>query len=299
MPAAETATGFDLHAAPARAGRTRVTLRAPAPLALVVNGEPVVWPGAARRDHRRERRRPVPDDRHRLRAAAGDDHRRRSRRPLPASDPRPPGSGDQALPYVREDVTALVLKTAERALQLADAMLCDATCLSAKVLQPLRAPDRRSTLPITLIEAPLRHQLVQVHGNVILVSDQNLRSSRSTGCASTTTRAGARGPHRAGRRPDWRHRGACRSRPGGGRSRRLSDGAVRGRSVQEAGIRGRPLRPLDFVPAVDQLIYAPLLASSSSYFGDVQDEDRVATTSVSSPTRPPPARGWSTTSCSI
>ena len=35
------------------------------------------------------------------------------------------------------------------------------------------------------------------------------------------------------------------------------------------------LRPLDFVPAVDQLIYAPLLASSSSYFGDVQDEDRV------------------------
>ena len=35
------------------------------------------------------------------------------------------------------------------------------------------------------------------------------------------------------------------------------------------------LRPFDFVPAVDQLLYAPLLASSSSYFGDVQDEDRV------------------------
>jgi hypothetical protein len=35
------------------------------------------------------------------------------------------------------------------------------------------------------------------------------------------------------------------------------------------------LRPLDFVPAVDQLIYAPLLASSSSYFGDVEDTDRV------------------------
>ena len=35
------------------------------------------------------------------------------------------------------------------------------------------------------------------------------------------------------------------------------------------------LRPFDFVPAVDQLIYAPLLASSSTYFGDVQDEDRI------------------------
>ncbi|MES1165502.1 MAG: hypothetical protein ABUR63_07090, partial [Verrucomicrobiota bacterium] len=33
------------------------------------------------------------------------------------------------------------------------------------------------------------------------------------------------------------------------------------------------LRPFDFVPAVDQLLYAPQLASSSSYFGDVADRD--------------------------
>src|SRR6185436_5910827 len=33
------------------------------------------------------------------------------------------------------------------------------------------------------------------------------------------------------------------------------------------------LRPLDFMASVDQLLYAPLLASSRSYFGDVGDGD--------------------------
>src|SRR5206468_482007 len=35
------------------------------------------------------------------------------------------------------------------------------------------------------------------------------------------------------------------------------------------------LSPIDFVPAVDQLMYAPLLASPSTYFGDVDDRDEI------------------------
>jgi len=35
------------------------------------------------------------------------------------------------------------------------------------------------------------------------------------------------------------------------------------------------LAPFDFVPAVDQLLYAPLLASPSTYFGDVDDTDTI------------------------
>ena len=35
------------------------------------------------------------------------------------------------------------------------------------------------------------------------------------------------------------------------------------------------LSPIDFVPAVDQLLYAPLLASASTYFGDVDDRDPI------------------------
>jgi hypothetical protein len=35
------------------------------------------------------------------------------------------------------------------------------------------------------------------------------------------------------------------------------------------------LRPFDFIPAVDQLMYAPLVAASSTYFGDVDDADPV------------------------
>src|SRR6185369_14170468 len=45
MPAAQVGGAFDLRAAPARAGRARVTLRSPKALGLVVNGEPVIWPG--------------------------------------------------------------------------------------------------------------------------------------------------------------------------------------------------------------------------------------------------------------
>ncbi|HVZ87582.1 MAG TPA: hypothetical protein VHG72_11475, partial [Polyangia bacterium] len=183
--------------------------------------------------------------------------------------PRPPASEDQPLPYVREDVTALVLATARRALELADAVICGGAC------PPAQAGAPALSLPVTLVEAPLRHQLVQIHGNVILVTDQIF------------------GIFPLNRLRKYHHLQLVRAILTAVVDARLA--AVEdGDRELAAGIFGDYLteiyaasqfhkleyaadilRPFDFVPAVDQLLYAPLLASSSSYFSDVRDEDRV------------------------
>jgi hypothetical protein len=276
MPAAASEAGWDLKAAPARAGRTRLTLRTARPLGLVVNGESVVWPGAGAPitvegadlpyasivTDRVLRPDTILAGRHVVRYL----HR----------NPRPPDSEDQTLPYVREDVTGLVLKTAERALELADAMLCGPRCAPAKIPLPPGPPDPALTLPITLVEAPLRHQLVQGHGNVILVSDQIFRIF----------------PIKTLRK--YHHQELARAIFTAVVDARIGPTEVPADRIISAGVLGSYLaefyalvqykkleyaadllRPLDFVPAVDQLIYAPLLASSSTYFGDVQDEDRI------------------------
>jgi hypothetical protein len=276
MPAAQIGGAFDLRAAPARAGRTRVTLRTPKPLALVVNGEPVVWPGATGVTtvestdllyptivtDRVLRPETITVDGHVVRYL----HR----------SPRPPGSEDQALPYVREDVTALVLKTAERALQLADVMLCQAPCAPPKIPLPQRPLDPARTLPITLIEAPLRHQLVQAHGNVILVSDQIFRIFPVNRLRKYHHQELAHAIFAAvvDARLATTEAGPDRNLAAGTLATYLTElyALLQFRKLEYAADL---LRPFDFVPAVDQLLYAPLLASSSSYFGDVKDEDRV------------------------
>jgi hypothetical protein len=274
MPAAQLGGAFDLRAAPARAGRARVTLRTPRALALVVNGEPVVWPGATASVTVESADVPYPTIvtdrvlRPETITVGGHVVRYLHR------NPRPPDSEDQPLPYVREDITALVLKTAQRALELADAMLCDAPCAPSKVRQaPL---DAAQTLPITLIEAPLRHQLVQAHGNVILVSDQifrifpvkRLRKYHHQELAHAILAAVVDARIAA------TETGPDRDLASGALAAYLTElfTLVQFKKVEYAADL---LRPFDFVPAVDQLLYAPLLASSSSYFGDVRDEDRV------------------------
>src|SRR6185437_7560773 len=166
MPAGQTESGWDLRGAPARAGRARVTLRTPRALGLVVNGEPVVWPGAAAAVTVESADVPYPTivtDRV-LRADTITVNHHLVR--VLHRNLRPPGSEDQALPYVREDIVALVLKTAERALKLADPMVCGTPCTPTAIGGPAAAA---LSLPLTLIAAPLRHQLVEIHGNVILV----------------------------------------------------------------------------------------------------------------------------------
>jgi hypothetical protein len=270
MPARLGASGFDLAGPPARAGHTRVTLRAPRPLALVVDGEPMVWPGAAAAvtvDSPDLPYATVVTDRV-LRpdgiAVGGHLVRYLHRRA------RPPGSEDRVLPYVREDTTAMVLAIAADALRFADAALCDRDC------GPEAASDPSRRLSLTLVEAPLRHQLAQVHGNVILVSDQifgifpaqrlrkyhRLELARAVLTAVVEAKLGASQPP------------ADRDLATGVLGAYLTDLYALG-VFHKIEYAPDLLRPFDFVPAVDQLLYAPLLASSSTYFGDVEDDDRV------------------------
>lgn len=268
MPAAQGAGGFDLKQPPAHTGRARLTVRAPRPLALVLDGEPVVWPGPGLPVTVESDDVPYPTlvtDRvfrpetttvglHLVRYL----HRK----------PRPPGSEDQPLPYVREDIPALVLATARRALALADSMLRGT---------PAAAPDDAAlSTPVTLIEAPLRHELVQQHGTVVLVSDQifrifpvnrlrkyhHLELVRAIVNAVLDARLAAVEPPA---------------------DRRLASGVLAAyltelyavAQFQRLEYAADLLRPFDFVPAVDQLLYAPQLASSSSYFGDVGERDAI------------------------
>ncbi len=266
MPAAQRPGGFDLSAPPARAGRTRVTLRTPRALGLVLDGQPVVWPGAGQPVTVESDDVPYPtlvtDRVFRPDTVTVGGHVVRYLH----RKPRPPGSEDQPLPYVREDISALVLATAQRALRLADSML--------RGTNGAGGDDTALRAPVTLIEAPLRHQLVQQHGTVVLVSDQifrifpanrlrkyhHLELVRAIVDAVLDARLG-------------------RSEPAA--DRELASGVLAAyltelyavAQFQRLEYAADLLRPFDFVPAVDQLLYAPQLASSSSYFGDVAERD--------------------------
>jgi hypothetical protein len=279
MPARLGATGFDLKAPPARAGHTRVTLRTPRALALVVDGEPVVWPGAGKVVTVESLDVPYPtivtDRVMRPDSLTVGGHLVRYLH----REPRPPGSEDRVLPYVREDVAALVLATARDALLFADGVLCGLECAPAAVLPPGRSagrPEPFLDLPLTLVEAPLRHQLVQVHGNVILLSDQifgifpahRLRKYHRIELLRAIFTAMVEARVAPTELP------ADRDLATGVLAAYLTDLFA---LLTYHRIEYAPdlLRPFDFVPAVDQLLYAPLLASSSTYFGDVEDDDRV------------------------
>jgi hypothetical protein len=245
----------------ARAGKTRLTLRLPAGFALVTGGW-IIGRGGAE---------PVTvDSDDALYPTIVTD---RVLRPATATQgehvvhylhrrPRPPGSSDKPLPYVREDIPALVLETARSSLAFADAVL------------PPGSPARK--LPLTLVEAPLRHELAQEHGDVILISDQifgifpinRLRKYHHLQIARVVFTAVADAAVRAHETPTDRARAA------GVLAAHLTELYALSRFEKLEYARDI-LRPFGFVPAVDQLLYAPLVASSHSYFGDVDDRDRI------------------------
>jgi hypothetical protein len=185
------------------------------------------------------------------------------------SQPRPPPSDREALPYIREDIPGLVLATAASAL----------TLLAEQGLRPAAiSPPPPHTPPATLVlvEAPLRHQLVQVHGSVVMVSDEifrifpvdRLRKFHRFELARAVMTAALEAALRKVE-PD--------------RDLELSAQTLAGhlmevytvREFQQIEYARDLLRPFAFIPAVDQLIYAPLVANSSSYFGDVGEADPV------------------------
>jgi hypothetical protein len=251
--------GWDLRAPPDHVS-ARVTVRAPAGLALVVDGRLVPRRGAE----------PV--------TVASDDvpyativtDRAFWTSALDAGGvrveylhraPRPPSSADQPLPYVREDLPGLVLETARRALELLAEMGAGAVA------------GRR---PLTLVEAPLRHEIVHVHGDVILVSDQifrifpleRLRKYHRFELERAVYQAVLSDALAASEAPEDRELAA-----GVVASYLLDVSTVR--DYQKIEFAKDLLGPIDFVRAVDQLMYAPLLASSQTYFGDVGSDDAI------------------------
>jgi hypothetical protein len=240
----------------ARAGRTRVNLRLPRGLALVLDGRPIVNDGQPITVEGDDVRYPTIVTDEVLRPATATVgahvvhylHRR----------PRPPSSNDQPMPYVREDIAGLVLETARQALVLTD------------------AAGFPRDVPVTLVEAPLRHDFVQQHGDVILVSDQifrifpfdRLRKFHRIEIARAVFAAVADAAIRAHEQPIDRDRAA------GVLAAYLTDVYTRA-EFQYVEYFRELLSPIDFVPSIDQLLYAPLLASPSSYFGDVDDRDAI------------------------
>ena len=240
-----------------RAGRTRISLKLPPRLALVVDGQPIVNDGGG----------PfvVEADDVRTPTIVTDEVLRPATLSVGAHvvrylhrRPRPPSSNDQPMPYVREDIAGLVLETARQSLLLAD------------------AAGFPRDLPLTLVEAPLRHDLVQQHGDVILVSDQifrifpfdRLRKYHRMEIARAVFATVADAAVRAHEAPVDRDRAA------GVLAAYLTDVYTRAEFRYIEYFR-ELLAPIDFVPAVDQLMYAPLLASPSTYFGDVDDRDEI------------------------
>jgi hypothetical protein len=174
---------------------------------------------------------------------------------------RPPPSDNEVLPYVREDRVGLVLDGIRRALDL----LAD-TGMDAAARDPRR--------PVLVVLAPLRHELVQVHGDVVLVSDRlfeifpaervrkfhrlELVRAVLTAVVSRATR---------GFEPD-----PDVDLTADTMAVYLTE-ILTLREFRRLEFARDLLRPLAFVPAVDQLMYAPLVASSASYFGDAEDRD--------------------------
>ncbi|HEY2901969.1 MAG TPA: hypothetical protein VGL59_15410 [Polyangia bacterium] len=157
----------------------------------------------------------------------------------------------------------LVLDTARRALEF----------LQRQGLLDPSALDHRA---VWLIESPLRHELVQVHGQVILVSDrlfeifplERLRKYHRIALTRAVFTAVLDQRLRAFESLDDIDLAAAAL------AAHLTD-ALTLQEFQRIEYARELLRPVDFIPAVDQLMYAPLVASAATYFGDVDGDDRL------------------------
>ena len=180
-------------------------------------------------------------------------------------DKRPPSSADEVLPYVREDRAGLILDTIASAFQF----------LSSRGLLPsddLPLTTYSSPHALTLVQAPLRHELVRTHGDVILVSDRIFeifpvdslrRYHRLELARAVFTSLMVRASKHHEPDPDVELAADCLAAHF---TERFTLNTFR-----EMKFARELLRPLAFIPAVDQLMYAPLVASSASYFGEITD----------------------------
>jgi hypothetical protein len=168
--------------------------------------------------------------------------------------PRPPApdASQQLLPYTKEDYAGMALGVAARAIQL----------MGEVGIAP--APGTK----LAIVEAPMRVELASAQPGTVLVSDRVFRIWP------------------AGRFRKFHEQGLARAIFAQLLARRLADplaaevGAsyltdlltIRAHRKQE--FAREILMPVSFIPAIDQLIYAPQVAFADAYFGAVADTDR-------------------------
>ncbi len=178
-----------------------------------------------------------------------------------AKDPPPPADDakGQTLPYTAEN-------HAEHALDVA----AGAVDLLAEIGAPMPAGTR-----ISMAEAPLRLELAQAHPGVVLVSDRifhlfpfhrfrkfHERELVRAVFAEYLGRRGAAWP---------------------ARDRDMTAEAAAGylldlytlRAYRKSEFARDLLSPVSFVPAVDELLYAPQVAFADAYFGTIADTDEL------------------------
>jgi hypothetical protein len=168
-------------------------------------------------------------------------------------DPPPPApdASRVILPYTEEDHAAAALDTAEAAVRLYAG------------LDPSLRP--RS---LTMVSVPLRAELASAHDPVVLVSDRFFRIWPAERFRKLHRRQLARAvfAHQLARRLSGPH--AARDDATDLVASYLADLFVL-RHYDTAELLQNILSPASFVPAIDQLLYAPQTMFSEAYFGDL------------------------------
>ncbi|MFH0902821.1 MAG: hypothetical protein V2A73_19495, partial [Pseudomonadota bacterium] len=174
--------------------------------------------------------------------------------PPPADD-----AAHQILPYSRENYAAMVLAAAKRAITF---------------LAKIGAPVTTGSV-VVVVEAPLRLELASAHSGVAVVSDQLFRlfpakklrkyhERELVRAIYATILAARHGPSTLGS-DEMRVDAAAEAT-----ASYLVDLYTLWR-WHKSEFAQDLLRPVSFVPAVDQLLYAPQVAFSDAYFGTVGD----------------------------
>lgn len=177
--------------------------------------------------------------------------------------PEPPPPADDArrviLPYTLEDYGKIALDTVEDAYDMLEAL--DA---------------RPATAPLTIVRAPLRFELAEVHGKVVLLSDRFYRI-----WPAERFRKFHRVVLAEAALASWyqQTRGPPGQTAAFDRLSLIEEAEVvaawlaevfesRRYRVREklSGI----LRPVSFIPAIDQLLYAPQTMFADAYFGETE-----------------------------
>ncbi|MSP60476.1 MAG: hypothetical protein EXR72_09060 [Myxococcales bacterium] len=174
---------------------------------------------------------------------------------LAQSPPLPPGKG---APYLDEDRAALVLAEAREAIEL----------LHEIGLLPVDGTQ------LTLVEAPLRMELAEAHGDMVLVSDQIFRILPLDRFRKFHGFQLIRGIYGAlfERRLRGRERGDDIGwSPDVGASFLVDLFTLR--VYQRAEFAQDVLKWVSFIPQIDRILYAPQIPFASAYFNTLDDPD--------------------------